>query len=64
MPKLEPAEFVLVDCNLVKNDYQHSSEVLFTLVLNKEFGQLVNSLPHAFTMMNTVNTEFLVYRSS
>ena len=25
---------------------------------NKTFGQLINTSPHAFTMMNTVNTEF------
>ena len=49
---------MLVHCNLVKNDYQHTSKVLFTFVPNKTFGQLINISPHAFTMMNTVNTEF------
>ena len=49
---------MLVHCNLVKNDYHHTSKVLFTFVLNKEFGQLPNISPHVFTMMNTVNTEF------
>ena len=58
VPKLETVEVVLVHCNLVKNDYQHTSKVLFTFVPNKEFGQLINISPHAFTMMNTVNTEF------
>ena len=58
VPKLEIAEVVLVHCNLVKNDYQHTSKVLFTFVPNKTFGQLINISPHAFTMMNTVNTEF------
>ena len=29
VPKLESVEVVLVHCNLVKNDYQHSSKVLF-----------------------------------
>ena len=42
----------------VKNDYQHTPKVLFTFVPNKEFGQLINISPHAFSMMNTVNTEF------
>ena len=58
VPKLEIVEVVLVHCNLVKNDYQHTSKVLFTFVPNKTFGQLINISPHAFTMMNTVNTEF------
>ena len=31
---------------------------LFTFAPNKKFGQLINISPHAFTMMNTVNTEF------
>ena len=58
IPNLEIAEVVLVHCNLVKNDYQHISKVLFTFVPNKKFGQLINISPHAFTMMNTVSTEF------
>ena len=59
VPKLEIVEVVLVHCNLVKNDYQHTSKVLFTFVPNKKFGQLINISPQAFTMMNTVNTEFI-----
>ena len=58
VPKLQIVEVVLVHCNLVKNDYQHTSKVLFTFIPNKKFGQLINISPHAFTMMNTVNTEF------
>ena len=56
--KLESAEVVLVHCNLVKNDYQHASKVLFTFVPNKKFGNLLNISPYVFTMMNTINTEF------
>ena len=40
-------------CNLVKNDYQHTSKVLFSVVRNKD----INLSPHSLTMMNTVNTE-------
>ena len=58
VPKLESVEVVLVHCNLVKNDYQHASKVLFSFVPNKKFVQLLNISPHVFTMMNTVNTEF------
>ena len=32
VPKLESVEVVLIHCNLVKNDYQHTSKVLFTFV--------------------------------
>ena len=58
VPKLESVEVVLVHCNLVKNDYQHASKVLFSFVPNKKFGQLLNISPHVFTMMSTINTEF------
>ena len=56
--KLESAEVVLVHCNLVKNDYQHTSKVLFTLVQNKQFGQLINISSQSLKMINTVYTEF------
>ena len=58
VPKRESVEVVLVHCNLVKNDYQHSSKVLFSFVPNKRFSQLINISPNTLTMMNTVNTEF------
>ena len=45
-------------CNLVKNDYQHTSKVLFTFAPNKEFGRLIKISLHFLTIMNTVNTEF------
>ena len=45
-------------CNIVKNDYQQTSKVLFTFVPNKQYGQLTNISPHSLTMMNTVNTNF------
>ena len=57
VPKLESVEVVLVHCNLVKNDYQHTSKVLFSFVPNKQFGQLINISPHSLTTMNTVNKE-------
>ena len=58
VPKLESVEDVLVHCNLVKNDYQHSSKVLSRFVPNKKFGQLISVSPPSLMMMNTVNTEF------
>ena len=58
VPKLESIEDVLVHCNLVKNNYQHSSKVLSRFVPNKKFGQLISVSPPYLTMMNIVNTEF------
>ena len=56
--KLESVEVVLVHFNLVKNDYQHSSKVLFNFVPNKQLGQLINVLQQSLIMINTINTEF------
>ena len=47
VPKLESVEVVLVHCNLVKNDYQHTSKILFRFVLNKQFGHLINISLHS-----------------
>ena len=40
--KLESFEVVLVHYNLVNNNYQQASKVLFTFVPSKQFGQLIN----------------------
>ena len=58
VPKLESVEVVLVHCNLVKYDYQHTSKVLFTFVASKQFGQWIHISPHSSTTMNTVGIEF------
>ena len=57
MPKPESVAVVLVHCNLVNSNYQQTSKVLFTFVLNKQFGQLINTAPHSLTMLGTTNTE-------
>ena len=46
VPKLESVGFVLVRCNLVNNNYQQASKVLFNFVPNKRFGQLITIGPH------------------
>ena len=58
VPKLESVEVVIVHCNLVNNNYQQTSKVLFTFVPNKQFEQLINISPHSLTMLGTANTEF------
>ena len=42
VPHLEITELVLVHCNIVNSDYQHDSSVLFKVVANKYFGQLLD----------------------
>ena len=57
VPKLESVEVVLVHCNLVNNNYQQASKVLFTFVPNKEFDQLITIAPHSLAILNIINTE-------
>ena len=58
VPKLESVEVVLVYCNLVNNNYQQASKVLFTFVPNKQFGQLLTISPDLLAMLKTTNAEF------
>ena len=41
VPHLEITEVVLVNCNIVNNDYQQDSRFLYTFVPNKPFGSLL-----------------------
>ena len=38
VPQFEITEVVLVHCNIVNNDYQQDSRVLYIVVTNKSFG--------------------------
>ena len=50
VPHLEVAELTLIHCNLVNNDYQQDSRILYTFVPNKTFGSLLEISPtnHVF----------------
>ena len=58
VPRLETAEVVLVHCNLVNNNYQQASKVLFTFLPNKQSDQLITITPHSPTMLKITNAEF------
>ena len=58
VPRLETVEVVLVHCNLVNNNCQQASKVLFIFVPNKQFGQLITIAPHSLTTLKTTNAEF------
>ena len=56
--RLENTELVLIHCNIVNNDYQQDSRVLYTFVSNKSFDQLLNISPKSFIFLKTFNSEF------
>ena len=58
VPHLEIVELVLVHCNLVNNDYQPDSRILYTSVPNKTFGSLLEISPTNQIFLKTFNSEF------
>ena len=65
VPHLEIIELVLVNCNLVNNDYQQDSRILFTFVPNKTFVSLLEISPtnHVFWKHLILNFKKLKYGS-
>ena len=58
VPHLEITEVVLVHCNIINNDYQQDSRVLYTFVPNKPFGSLLEISPKNCIPLKTFNSEF------
>ena len=58
VPHLEIVELALVHCNLVNNDYQQDSRILYTFVPNKAFGSLLEISPTNQVFLKTFNSEF------
>ena len=54
LPHLDITEVVLVQCNI----YQQDSRVLYTFVLNKSFGHLLDISPKKIIFLKTFNSEF------
>ena len=64
VPHLEITEVVLVHCNIINNDYQQDSRVLYTFAPNKSFGQLLDISPKNFMFLINFNSEFLYIDSA
>ena len=58
VPHLEINEVVLVHCNIVNNDYQQDSRVLYTFVPNKSFSSLLETSPTNHIFLKTFNSEY------
>ena len=55
---LEITEVVLVHCDIVNNDYQQDSRVLYTCALNKPFGSLLEISQTNHILLKTFNSEY------
>ena len=58
LPHLEITEVVLVHCNMVNNNYQQDSRVLYNFVPNKSFGNLLDISPSNHIFLKTFNSEY------
>ena len=58
VPNLEITEVVLVHCNIVNNNYQQDSRVLYTFVQNKSFGSLLDISPSTHIFLKTFNSQY------
>ena len=58
VPHLEIVEVVLVHCNLVNNDYQQNSRILYTFVPKKTFASLLENSPPNHVFLKIFNSEF------
>ena len=58
VPHLEVAELVLAHCNLVNNDDQQDSRILYTFVPNKTLGSLLEISPTNHVFLKAFNSEF------
>ena len=58
VPSIEVVEVVLVQCNLVDNQYQQKPELLYTFTPNKSYAYLLNVEPSNLVFLKTYNTEF------
>ena len=58
IPHLEITEVVLVHCDIVNNDYQQESRVLYMFVPNKPFGSLLEISPTNHIFLKTFGPEF------
>ena len=58
VPHLEITEVLLVHCDIVNNDYQENSRVLYTFVPNKPFGSLLEISSANYIFLKTFNSEY------
>ena len=58
VPHLQITEVVLIHCNIVNNNYQHDSRVLYTFVPSKSFGSLLEISPTKHIFLKTFNSEY------
>ena len=57
-PHLDIVELVLIHCNVVNNNYQQNSRILYTFVSNEPFDSFLEISPPNHIILKTFNSEF------
>ena len=60
VPHLEVVELVLVHRNVVNNDYQQDSRILYIFVPNKSFGSLLEISPTNLELEDKINITLII----
>ena len=58
VPHLKITEVVLIHCNIVNNDYQQNSRVLYIFVPSNPFGRPLEISPTNHIIFKIFNSEF------
>ena len=58
LPQIEQVHSVLVHCNVVQNNYQQDSRLLYTFVPDKQYGQLLFVEPKSLISLKTIDSVF------
>ena len=58
VPEIEQVRSVVVHCNIVQNNYQQESKLLYTFVPDEQFGQLLVIEPKVLIGLKTIDSVF------
>ena len=58
VPSLKVVEVVLVQCNVVDNQYRQKSKVLYTFTANNSYAYLLNVEPNNLVFLKIYYSEF------
>ena len=59
VPHLEIVELVLIHCNIVNDNYQQNSRILYRFVPNKPFDSLLEISPPNHIFLKTLSSKFV-----
>ena len=58
VPQIDQVQSVKIHCNVVLNEYQQDSKLLYTFLPDKQFGQLLVIKSQELLKLKTINSQF------